>query len=52
MEQWTPPAFGTIRIKKATTLQQWIDKGWYQREIDNGYGGRVRVVVIGWKPIE
>lgn len=29
--------YGSIRIKKATTLQSWIDKGWYQREIDNGY---------------
>ena len=28
---------GSIRIKKAATLQGWIDKGWYQREIDNGY---------------
>ena len=29
--------YGSIRIKKSTTLQKWIDKGWYQREIDNGY---------------
>ena len=29
--------YGSIRIKKATTLQSWIDKGWYQREIDAGY---------------
>jgi hypothetical protein len=48
MEQWTAPACGSIRIKKATTLQSWIDKGWYQREIDNGYTfapacGRFRV---------
>lgn len=28
---------GSIRIKKATTLQSWIDKGWYKREIDKGY---------------
>ena len=40
--------YGSIRIKKATTLQSWIDKGWYQREIDNGYTfaaacGRFRV---------
>lgn len=28
---------GTLRIKKATTLQSWIDKGWYQREIAKGY---------------
>lgn len=28
---------GTIRIKKASTLQSWIDKGWYQQQIDNGY---------------
>jgi len=37
MEQWTAPDCGSIRIKKATTLQRWIDKGWYQREIENGY---------------
>jgi hypothetical protein len=29
--------YGSIRIKKASTLQSWIDKGWYKREIDNGY---------------
>lgn len=29
--------YGSIRIKKATTLQSWIDKGWYQRKIDAGY---------------
>ena len=29
--------YGTVRIKKASTLQKWIDKGWYQREIDDGY---------------
>ena len=29
--------YGSIRINKATTLQSWIDKGWYQREIDAGY---------------
>ena len=28
---------GSIRIKKASTLQSWIDKGWFQRELDNGY---------------
>lgn len=28
---------GTTRIKKASTLQSWIDRGWYKREIDNGY---------------
>ena len=28
---------GSIRIKKAATLQRWIDKGWYQSEIDAGY---------------
>lgn len=32
MEFW-----GSIRIKKASTLQSWIDKGWYQREINKGY---------------
>jgi hypothetical protein len=44
--------YGTIRIKKASTLQSWIDKGWFQREIDKGYTffpacGRFRVDVCG-----
>jgi len=29
--------YGSIRIKKASTLQRWINNGWYQREINNGY---------------
>lgn len=37
MEQWTPPACGSVKIKKAATLQRWIDLGWYQRELDKGY---------------
>jgi len=32
MEFW-----GSIRIKNPKTLQRWIDKGWYKREIDKGY---------------
>ena len=28
---------GTIRISNPKTLQAWIDKGWYQEEIDRGY---------------
>jgi hypothetical protein len=28
---------GSIRIKNPKTLQRWIDKGWYQKEIDAGY---------------
>ncbi len=28
---------GSIRIKKPETLQRWIDRGWYQEQIDNGY---------------
>ncbi len=28
---------GSIIIKNPKTLQKWIDKGWYQREIDAGY---------------
>ena len=28
---------GTIRIKKTSTLQSWIDKGLFKKEIDNGY---------------
>lgn len=39
---------GSIRIKNPKTLQRWIDKGWYQKEIDDGYAfapacGRFRV---------
>jgi len=37
MEQWTAPDCGSIRIKNPKTLQKWIDKGWFKREIDNGY---------------
>jgi len=42
--------YGSIRIKNPKTLQSWIDKGWYQREIDAGYifayrCGRFRVEV-------
>lgn len=32
MEYW-----GTVRIRKPKTLQKWIDKGWYQRNIEDGY---------------
>lgn len=28
---------GTIRIKSLKTLQRWIDKGWYQNMINEGY---------------
>lgn len=28
---------GSIRITNVRTLQSWIDKGWFQNEIDNGY---------------
>jgi hypothetical protein len=35
--QWKAPDSGSVRIKKATTLQSWIDKGWYQAQIDKGY---------------
>jgi hypothetical protein len=28
---------GSIRIKNAKTLQKWINKGWYQKQIDLGY---------------
>jgi hypothetical protein len=28
---------GTTRIVKPSTLQSWIDKGWYQQRIDAGY---------------
>lgn len=35
--QWKAPDSGSVRIKKTTTLQNWIDKGWYQAQIDKGY---------------
>ena len=40
--------YGSVRIKNPKTLQRWIDLGWYQKEIDNGYTfapncGRFRV---------
>lgn len=28
---------GSIRIKNPKTLQRWIDKGWYQDQLDSGY---------------
>lgn len=28
---------GSIRILKPETLQAWIDKGWYQEQIKEGY---------------
>lgn len=28
---------GSIRIQKASTLQSWIDKGWFKEHTDNGY---------------
>lgn len=28
---------GTLRIKKAKTLQKWINKGWYKEQVDAGY---------------
>jgi hypothetical protein len=29
--------FGAIRIQKPSTLQSWIDKGWFKKELDKGY---------------
>ena len=29
--------YGSIRIKKPETLQKWINRGWYQEQIDNGW---------------
>lgn len=37
MEQWEAPYCGTIRISNPKTLQRWIDFGWYQERIDEGY---------------
>jgi hypothetical protein len=28
---------GTTKIKNPNTLQRWIDMGWYQKQIDDGY---------------
>jgi hypothetical protein len=35
--QYEKPMVGPIRIKNAKTLEKWIHKGWYQRELDYGY---------------
>jgi hypothetical protein len=37
MEQWTSPDCGTLRISNPNTLQRWIDLGWYQKQLDEGY---------------
>ena len=37
MEQWTSPDCGTTRISNPITLQRWIDLGWYQDVISEGY---------------
>lgn len=29
--------YGSIRIKKPKTLQKWINNGWYQKLIEDGY---------------
>jgi len=29
--------YGSIRIKKPETLQKWIDRGWYQQQIKDGW---------------
>lgn len=28
---------GSIRIHKPSTLQSWIDKGWFKQHIESGY---------------
>ncbi len=35
--QWEPPACGTTRIKNPKTLKRWMDLGWYQKKLDDGY---------------
>lgn len=47
MKQWEQPMCGTLRISNPRTLQSWMDKGWYQQQLDNGwifapYCGRFR----------
>ena len=37
MEQWESPMCGVTRISNPKTLQRWIDLGWYQELIDDGY---------------
>ncbi len=37
MEQWTSPDCGTTRITNPKTLQRWIDLGWYQDLLTEGY---------------
>jgi hypothetical protein len=37
MEQWKSPDAGVTRISNPTTLQRWIDLGWYHNLINQGY---------------
>ena len=33
MEQYQ----GTLKITNPNTIQSWKDKGWWQKQLDNGY---------------
>jgi hypothetical protein len=37
MEQWEAPMCGVTRISNPKTLQRWIDLGWYQEKLNEGY---------------
>ena len=37
MEQWKSPDAGVTKISNPITLQRWIDLGWYQNLIKEGY---------------
>lgn len=46
--EYEPNYHGTVRLRKPKTLQRWIDRGWYQETLDEGYTfaigcGRFRV---------
>jgi len=43
-------AWGSTRISNPKTLQNWIDRGWFQKQLDEGYNfysgcGRFRTEV-------
>ena len=37
MSGYEQPMSGSIRIRNPKTLERWIHRGWYQRELDLGY---------------
>ena len=37
MEKYDKPSGGVTKISNPKTLQRWIDYGWYENIINNGY---------------